>query len=82
MPAQANGYRKPKRSVKRVAILDIFFPFVSLSKDCAAGDEGDMPKEAWSVLGERKRSFMIVPFSLIVMGDVSTKCQGVGSRFG
>src|SRR5215468_10322573 len=47
--------------------------WIALSKDLAVSDEGDMPEAASLVLGERKRLLMIVPWSLIFVGDFSTK---------
>src|SRR5215470_10286351 len=63
--------------------------WIALSKDLAVSDEGDMPEAACLVLGERKRLLMIVPWSLIFVGDLSTKRhksttppQGFGPPFG
>src|SRR5215468_10137279 len=47
--------------------------WIALSKDLAVSDEGDMPEAACLVLGERKRLLTIVPWSLIFVGDLSTK---------
>src|SRR5262245_49216705 len=44
-----------------------------LSKNLAVSDNGDMPEEACLGLGERKRLLMIVPCSLMFVGDLSTK---------
>jgi hypothetical protein len=37
--------------------------WIALNKDLAESDEGDMPDEACSALGERKRLLMILPCS-------------------
>src|SRR5215468_3992088 len=47
--------------------------WIALSKDLPVSDEGDMPEAACLVSGERKRLLMIVPWSLIFVGDLSTK---------
>jgi len=46
---------------------------IALRKDSAASDEGDTLEEVCLVLGETKRLLMIVPCSLRIVVDLSTK---------